>query len=163
MSFLERIRSKPTHVRTWYALSTSFVVTALIGIVWISTLPARFGTLSTGIKDISEDAALLNSAKENVANTIDLVTDDGTVPESGMNEPALIPDVYKDIGPQLESSTGTALYEGEETEFLYENEATSTPVTTQQNELKEQEPPVEEKQPEVKTILIGTTTSPKAE
>lgn len=41
MDFLTRIRSKSPFVRTQYALGTASVVTGIIAVIWISTVPAR--------------------------------------------------------------------------------------------------------------------------
>ena len=45
MDFLTRIRSKSPHVRVQYALGTAGLVTGIIMVIWLSTIPARFADL----------------------------------------------------------------------------------------------------------------------
>lgn len=45
MDFLERIRQKPPIVRAQYALGIAALVTSIIAVVWLSTLPARFANV----------------------------------------------------------------------------------------------------------------------
>ena len=45
MDFLTRLRLKSPLVRAQYAIGTASVVTGIIALVWLSTLPARFADL----------------------------------------------------------------------------------------------------------------------
>ncbi len=47
MDFLTQLQSKPSHIKASYALAFSAIVTGFIGIVWVSTLPARFSAVAT--------------------------------------------------------------------------------------------------------------------
>lgn len=48
---LESLREKPPVVRTQAAFLGALSITAIIGFVWITTLPAHFSRISTGAQD----------------------------------------------------------------------------------------------------------------
>ena len=60
--FIKHIRSKPEPVRRQIILFISLILTALIVVFWVATLPYRFSKNNTSIKDdIKPFQALKNS------------------------------------------------------------------------------------------------------
>jgi hypothetical protein len=57
MDFLTRIRSKSPHVRVQYAVGTAGLVTGIIMVIWLSTIPARFADLGGHATSTETDAA----------------------------------------------------------------------------------------------------------
>ncbi len=64
---IERLRKEPREVKSQVAFVSALVITVLIGIVWLTTLPARF----SGVGGVSEK---FDTAKQNLASLTEGVT-----------------------------------------------------------------------------------------
>ena len=118
MSFLERIRQKPRAVRTQYAFFTSLMVTGLVAVVWLTSLPERFNQAEIATTESAESAQtfsefsqVFSAARDTVANTIDSVRDLRADPETvqGPADALLLPEEPAVPPAKKESSAaGTA-------------------------------------------------------
>jgi hypothetical protein len=151
MGFLERLRKKPAHVRTQYALGGAFVVTALIAIVWSTTLPTRFGEISGTLAEegVEQTGALQNGFDALIQQT----TESLTPPEEEIVEEAPVPTQFDTNamnglgGWGVDSNTAT----------IEESQPTPTPQNV--NEVPANPPAeAEATEPKEKVILIGTST-----
>ena len=62
MSFLENLKRKSPEAKSRYAFVGALLITLGIGLIWTTTLPARFGAISTSFK--SEDMGGTANVKE---------------------------------------------------------------------------------------------------
>jgi hypothetical protein len=87
MRFLSHIESKlqtkSAGVKAQYAFLVAFVVTGVIGAVWVSTLPARIAQISVSKQDGTGDSSapnefndLLNDTKSQLGNIIETTKTD---------------------------------------------------------------------------------------
>ncbi len=146
MSLLTRIQAKSKNVKTQYAFFGACAITGMIGIVWVSTLPARFTevkpvevageTESVNTNDFGE---ILSETKNQLGNIIDWNT------EKAPSE-AILP----------EDSALGALND----ELAVPPESVST-RTEPHGEIFEDKAPLTSPSPRV--ILIATTTDQKSE
>ncbi len=154
MEFLERIQSKPREVKAHYAFVFSAFITGVIGLVWLSTLPSRFGEISivpppAEESEINDLTNLINSTKTQLGNAIDslqtekeeVVTEnlDGLGREDGFDT--------QFVEPTREDTVEGIL--------VGETRASSTSRITEQGTTKGVEGP--------RVILIGTTTEKSTE
>jgi hypothetical protein len=104
MGFLDRIKEKPSHVKTQYAFVASVIVTLLIAVIWFSTLSARFtedalrGTTeeqNAGPSVTKGIGAFLSDAKDQLGALIKSKADTQTESTNGNEVP--IPDVYEKL------------------------------------------------------------------
>jgi len=131
-SFLERMRAKPQHVKGRYAFLGALLITIVIGAVWVTSLPARFSSISE-VEPVNNDASSASSQLKELG------------------------EFFKTTKDQLGSVVDGAERDGETvdtetiTEDRAEEEETPVPVET------------DEKIPEPRTVLIGTTSSQKSQ
>lgn len=56
MSFLERLREKPSHIKAQYSFFGAFGVTTIVAVFWVTSLPARFAEVSDAKPQAAERA-----------------------------------------------------------------------------------------------------------
>lgn len=88
MEFLERIRKQPQHIRSHFAFGSALGITALIAVIWSTTLPARFATLGDTIEESGVQTASFQSGLDAMLGTMG--EDMGAVLEE---EPVIDPEV----------------------------------------------------------------------
>jgi hypothetical protein len=81
MSFLERLKQKPQHVKGQYAFGIAFFLTMLIAVMWSVSLPARFAGMNEAIvPDEIENGSFLDGviqeAESQLGNVIDTTTEE---------------------------------------------------------------------------------------
>ncbi|MCD5382378.1 MAG: hypothetical protein LR017_03675 [Candidatus Pacebacteria bacterium] len=83
MSWLESLKQKSAPVKAHIAMSTAFAVTLVIGLVWSTTLPARFAAVTESIDDtaVVDDAeggfrSLVGSAKAQLGSVVSSIRGD---------------------------------------------------------------------------------------
>ncbi len=146
MSFLKHIQAKPKEVKVRYAFLGSCVITGMIGVVWASTLPARFTEMKpvemaeeTESTDTNDFGEILSETKNQLGNIIDWNTEE-TPTEAALPE---------------DSALGAL------------NEEPSTPPEPERVETVSPQETFEEKtsitNPSPRVILIATTTDQKSE
>lgn len=157
---LRRLHEKDSNTKAQYALIGAILVTGIIGLVWVSTLPARFqntASLDGSAEEIerikeSDFGSLIKDTKAQLGNIIGGATqeeesldEDSALGSLGKNE--ILYDEYRssaDVGTEWGSGTGDA---------VVSTTATST-ATSSTREPKAVEPRI---------ILIGTSTDKKTE
>ncbi len=78
MSMLDGIKAKPDRVKSRIALLGAIVFTGAVAVVWTSTLPVRFGSLSQQIQEGIEGTATAKNALTDLVTEIqDTDTPDG--------------------------------------------------------------------------------------
>ncbi len=160
MSLLKRIQEKDPAAKAQFTLLASGVITGLIALVWITTLPARIGnTISLDGKDHTETqtegglGSIIGEAKNQLGSLSDwkeqLEEQAEPVPDSAMG--SLMDEVpTENIPPVLDTpSPGT-------TTETTSSPVESVPVSPTTTALDASSP---EPTPPPKMILIGTTTS----
>lgn len=170
MSLLEHIRTKPKEERTRYAFLVASIVTGIIAMVWITTIPARFTTHVQTLtqkqenkekKDTSSgEPSVFDSFKDQFANTIasqknevDETTGDGV--QSGSNN-ASSDSALTNLAPSPSLSTSSP---ATTTDSSINTEVVSTqPITATTSTAETVVTP-----PPPRIILIGTTTFQKSE
>lgn len=88
MSFLERVRAKNPRTRKNYALFIALCVTAVIALIWMTTVPSRMsqvGMTTGSFKKPEVFSDVLNSAKEQVAQTIESIPRETTPNMDALN------------------------------------------------------------------------------
>ncbi|MFZ2253081.1 MAG: hypothetical protein WAW13_02800 [Minisyncoccia bacterium] len=153
MDFWSHIESKSSGVKAQYSFLIATFVTGIIGMVWVSTLPARFSSLSEPEELSAEDSPglseLFSDTKSQLGNIIETTKE--TVVEESFNTESLDnlgePSLRED---DAEVNTMQASTTGEASVVVSPSVATTTPEANP-----------EAKSP--KMILIGTTTSQKVE
>lgn len=148
MTFLKHIQSKSSAVKAQYAFGVSALITGIIGMVWVSTLPAKFADISISpepIEGTEEIGNFFNDTKEQLGSVINAVSE-----TEGVVEETQAPTTNLDmLGVPGGSDTTTTL---ESTTSPLQITPPSIPATTTEPVLKNETPPY---------ILIGTTTSQK--
>ncbi len=149
---LERIRAKNADTKTQYALIGAGLVTGIIGLVWISTLPARFAekiNLSPDeeTQDLFEESGIsgvVTDTKSQLGNIID------SIPSDEAEAPREV---------EVDGALGT-LGDKSNTEITNQNQNESNVIENgEQEDVSDAIP----KSVEPRVILIGTTTSQKSE
>jgi hypothetical protein len=157
MSLLERIRSKPPHVRGQYAFWFSVSVTAVVAVIWATTIPARFShtTISLEVDAGKDMQEIFAEAKDQVANTITAelqnieaidTADTRNMQQFAIDMAGTSSTTEEDTGENVGVSSTTAQNPAVTTS---EESASTTRVT--------------EPAPAPRVILIGTTTTQKSE
>lgn len=148
MSFIERMRSKPQHIKARYAFLSALFVTGAIGAFWATSLPAKF-MLEEQASVTKEDA--VNGSASNKKDLSDLFSN--TKDQLG----AAIDAIEERQTPEVERATGTTGARATST-------STSTPQT-QQDDGSEMENvgTSTTPKPAPRTVLIATTSSDKGE
>lgn len=156
MGFLSRIQEKNSDTKTWYAFFGATVVTGLIALVWVSTLPARFsGGISLDAKD-TEALDMLDESTEEIGSVVsDTKSQLGNLIQ-GMREES----------QQIMEGENTALDTMVTDEVAVPGMATeseSVPFAPEPAPIVEKEEEAPLPTPEPRVILIGTTTSQKSQ
>ncbi len=166
MQIFERLRQKPSHIKAQYAFISASIVTLVIGLVWFSTMPARFSQVETtpdSTDSFETDTPglneLLGDTKDQLGNLVNwedsLVEPIGTT-ESGVDASPRALDEGSALG-----SLGTRNEATEESVSLYDVIIKQEPEETREESVIIETVPAEKETqfqgPRV--ILIGTTTS----
>jgi hypothetical protein len=178
MKILEHIQNKDSASKSRFSLMVAGVITGVIALVWVTTLPARIGEkISLDSKSESEKVAeteekkdfgsIVGEAKNQLGSLMQWKEqlDNKSAPSSdtalgSLSEGGSTASTSTELNQIQASSTAVANAASTTVttpptppETAYVPEATTTPVT--------QEPPVVAPPPKV--ILIGTTTAQKSE
>lgn len=161
MNLWEHLESKSSAIKAQYAFGVASVVTILIAVVWMSTLPAHFSQKFAPEVEKKEDSKgfseILSDTKNQLGNIIEGTkkTDVPQVETSNMN--ALNGDLLPDESDVASGSTETLQIDSATPEVstpsvrtLVENEA-SVQIESASVEITTQASP--------RVILIGTTTN----
>lgn len=163
MSILKRIQEKDPIAKAQFSLLASGVVTGLIALVWVTTLPARIGnSISLDGKDYTKEqtegglGSIIGEAKNQLGSLADwkeqLEEQSEPNPDSAMG--SLMDEVPQEDTPPLASDS---LLVGTTTETVSPPmELAPTPTATATPAVAPTEPV-----PPPKMILIGTSTSQK--
>jgi hypothetical protein len=105
MSFLERIRQKPSHTKTQYALLVAGGATLLVALVWMSTLPARLDSIGALTLDESNPKSPQPTESANpLTNFLDETKTQFGTAVGGVMDTVETPEFTTDVGV-----AGTAL------------------------------------------------------
>ncbi len=67
MHFIERLKEKPSHVKSRIAFFSAVSFTGIIALVWLSTIPARFHDMETfAPKKVEEQKAAVSNALDEI-------------------------------------------------------------------------------------------------
>lgn len=180
MHFIEDLKIRPNHVKSRVALLVAVSFTGIIGLVWISTIPARFSDTATSVpKETDKDvASVTNAFDEIIAGTkkgIDSMQVEETVEET-LEEETPPTEIYMSdsaLGKLSNWSATTSTPEAVETIPLPSQETiiaptptpTPTPVPIPVSVPPVVSPPIGGKETiggtgetKASVILIGTTT-----
>jgi len=157
---LRRLHEKDSNTKAQYALIGAILVTGVIGLVWVSTLPARFQNttvLEGSVEEIehmkeSDFGSLIQDTKAQLGNIIGGVTQE----EKTLDEDSALGSLGKDeiLYDEYRSSAdvGTGWSGGTEDVVVpTSTTGTASPAT------------LEPKTVEPRIILIGTSTDKKTE
>lgn len=156
---LRRLHEKDSNTKAQYALIGAILVTGVIGLVWASTLPARFqntASLEGSVEEIerikeSDFGSLIKDTKAQLGNII------GSVPleENSLDEDSALGSLGKDeiLYDEYRSGADVGTEWGGAGDSVEPTMATSTATQTAP----------EPKAVEPRIILIGTSTDKKTE
>ncbi len=158
MSFLERIQSKPKAIKAQYAFISACIVTGLIGLVWVSTVPARFEELKPTVanQEAEEEVKTFGEVFSDTKNQLGNINNWNGDPETDIEieqqilEDSALGALDSEIEYQVEADTPTApealrMPQFESTTEVISEEKVSLPA------------------PSPRVILIATSTSQKSE
>lgn len=148
MAFLKHIQRKSSTVKAQYAFGAATVVTGLIGVIWVSTLPAKFSTISVAtpsVEGTDELNGFLTNTKDQLGSIVEAVNETGEtrdkqpttnldmlgvaeVPENTVTATTIIPDQL--APPQTIESTTTPAVSPKSTEPTFILIGTSTSQKT---------------------------------
>ncbi len=165
MNILKRIQEKDPVAKAQFSLLASGVVTGLIALVWMSTLPARIGnTISLDGKEHTEEqgskglGSIIGEAKNQLGSLSDwkkqLEEEYSTQSDSAMD--SLMNETQEENTPPPARDALSPAPTSEA--VLPPVESASIPVATTTSEAAPPEPV-----PPPKMILIGTTTNQKSQ
>ena len=150
MTFLKHIQAQSSAKKAQYAFGVSTLVTGIIGMIWLSTLPAKFADISISpppIEGTEEMGNFLNDTKEQLGSVIDAVNEtEGVVEEEQVpatNLDMLETPAVSDTVTSFESTTSP----------LQITPPPSIPATTTESIPKPEA---------LQYIVIGTTTAQKS-
>ncbi len=147
MSFLEHIRTKPPQIRKQYAFGVAMTVTSLVGVVWMTTLPAQFSQTAQNLEDEVSTLTTLGESMGDVTKQI------ANVIGSDIEDVAQIPTTNMDA---INIESVQAPYAVGVRDISLEMQTSST--TEERQVLPPQGDVRVYTTPEPKVILIGTTT-----
>ena len=151
MDFWSHIESKSSGVKAQYSFLIAGLVTGIIGMVWVSTLPARFSKLGEQEESLVEDSPglgeILTDTKAQLGNIIETTKE--TVAEESFNTDSLDSLGESSFHEDSTEVNTTQVPTEEVPVVMSPSVATTTPEATP-----------ETKSP--KMILIGTSTSKQA-
>ncbi|MCR4285419.1 MAG: hypothetical protein NUW00_00835 [Candidatus Kaiserbacteria bacterium] len=157
---LRRLHEKDSNTKAQYALIVATLVTGVIGLVWVSTLPARFEntvSLDGSVEEIermkeSDFGSLIQDTKAQLGNII------GSVPleENSLDEDSALGSLGKDeiLYDEYRSSADVGVGWGSDAEGAVVSSSATSTVTQETPKTKALEPRI---------ILIGTSTDKKTE
>ncbi len=145
MEFLERLRKKPQHVRARVAFGSAVGITAIIALVWSTTLPARFANLGSTLDEGTQEAAAIQGGFDTVLQNM------GENLETAMEEEKE-ENVEVDTYTIDQSAGSMTNLEG------WDTEGSQEPEPTAPSEVKEEEAEAVQSPPQGQVILIGTTS-----
>lgn len=158
MNFLERMRTKPQHVKGQYAFLGALLFTAVVGSIWVASLPARFAEVTQQAEEprvSSTDSknslgALFGSARDQLGAVVDSVTS----ARDSEGSPIVLEEqeMRQNNGSFEDMNLADFQPESNQEEFS----STTTSSETEGN--LEEDTPVAEEKPQPRVILIGTTT-----
>lgn len=158
MGVFHELQKKPSHVKSRYAFLGALVATFSIGVIWATSLPAQFASISDSIKSTSESASVSDGLTDLVSQArVDMATQDevGTVSEEVPTDTVSSEGVSALGNLQTWDATTTQVAE----QPVAEGEAAAGTSTAPAPQVPVVSPPP----PTPKIILIGTTTSKKSE
>lgn len=104
LKFIEKLRDEPTYVRQRYTLGAALLVTGLIAIIWLLSLPAQFANTEEAIPQAgepSEESAVFQDLIDQTRMQIDRTvrsreeqngsSEELTVPETSTSTPENTP------------------------------------------------------------------------
>ena len=153
MDFWSRIQTKSSNVKTQYSFLIAGLVTGIIGMVWVSTLPARLSQMAASGETNSEESEdssglndLFNDTKSQLGNIID-TTKEG---------------IAEEVQPttNLDSLGTPSVTDGVMIKNSILAPTSTEPVVATEQIATTTVPSYETKAP--KMILIGTSTSKQA-
>lgn len=180
MEMFHELRQKPSHIKSRYAFLGATLITLGIGVIWITTLPARFANIGESVKTTSQNANVgggFTDLVEEARKGMDTLNAE-TVTEEGVYGEGNVVEETGGTYPQTPPATGAlSNLNG------WEANATVTPPTeptlvrgemngagTARGEaaagtssVSFAEPVMTPPPPTPTVILIGTTTSKKSE
>lgn len=108
-NFIDSIRQKPKEVRSHAAFWAAACLTFLVGLLWVSTLPAQFSRISDSASNAAAGDAV-SGFKEKVSESANVVPKDTEVKGSALNfEPANFATGTVRVAPnKAPSSTSTS-------------------------------------------------------
>lgn len=183
MDFLNNLRSKSSSVKTHYALAIAGVVTAIIGLFWLTTLSHFVPEVEQvgGVAQQETFSDFIGETQEQVGNVIE-ATKEGTELFNQVSEvleqgESLQIDAGDVPSPELQGALGsinerhTSLESEPESPFAQKSSpsiigtSTNTVATTTEKEWEvwEKHVLIETTKNQPKKILIGTSSSPKIE
>ena len=62
MAWIDELRKQSPENKSRMAIISAFSATALIALVWLTTIPARFADIGTGVTETSKQTALIQDA-----------------------------------------------------------------------------------------------------
>ncbi len=147
MGFLEHVRSNPESVRTQYALGIAGLVTGIIGIIWVTTIPAKFSKTAQNLESETALFHTLGDAVGDIENQVANVIESSSERLAEVDT-ANLDSLHKDdFAPILPSEDVSVTH-------IVSDVVTSTPLsvyaTTSDIHVYTT--------PQPKVILIGTTT-----
>jgi hypothetical protein len=164
MALLERIRTKPSQVKTQIALAGAFSLTFVVALVWMTTVPARLGDMKAVVatEGSGETANVIEGFDTFLEQMGTRVQGEGTNEATNPTAPDTTSDNYSNtaldsLGTWNEQPVGEAL-PPTTTPLGTTNE---NPPTTPQNNPGEASfgtTTVTNPAPKPTVILIGTTT-----
>lgn len=157
MSFLKRIQSKSSAMKAQYAFGISGLVTGIIAMVWMSTIPAQFAAITPPeAENVAEEdgqsfAELLNGAQDQLGNVIEAAKPPEEI-QALTGETANLDslNMYEAPAPDTTLETPAPNYAAP---GIVESPSNAVPDVVMREE------PKETPQTGPKIILIGTTTS----
>lgn len=184
MSLLEHIHNKPHYVRRHYAFLISFIITAIITGIWITTLPSRFADrplapkISGKTEEVRELGDLLNDTKSQLGTVIETQKEIAKSLDEVKNLESLgTENAFEGTTTLATSTVVTDMSTTSAMNTLYaptlQENSTVIPIPESSEVIEVKEPPVqtpssgeggkviqiETRKIQNNTILIGTTTS----
>lgn len=180
MNLLERLRAQPRHVKGQYAFAGALSATLLVALVWSASLPARFsgaplaGQAETRVQEEADVGFtdLVEVARTQLGNVVGSTEDaDGGTEQGSVTNIAESIRQAEQEGRSVESGTArqeepaepgpaTVLIGVEESEEESESQKEEVGKEAPEEAEKTQDAEEGNEPPqEVRTVLIGTTTS----
>ncbi len=167
VNFLKYIQSQSPDIKAYYTLGISGMVTGFIAIIWISTLPARFAEITPNEKQVNENstgfAELIDDTKDQLGTVVEGVNKLKNIDPTANIETSNMDNLSMDAMANGEVGNGPSKSSAEDFD------GPSSPETPPANSVegKPKTILIETKKDMIqatpKVVLIGTTTTQKAE